>query len=104
MTNDITAAHEKTEPETWKDAVIDHLPSSDMLMKGVVTGVIVSAVTITGRKVIRAMAKSPVFMFGLGFMTGYWAHKHRRKIVARASSIAAETKALLQKQDGSTDP
>ncbi|NJD07200.1 MAG: hypothetical protein FIA97_12000 [Methylococcaceae bacterium] len=75
-----------------------HLPSTDMLLKGVVTGVVVSTITQTGRNLIKVMAKNPAIMLGLGVLTGYWAHKHRRKLLRGAAIAAHESKQFLLRQ------
>jgi hypothetical protein len=85
-------------PKSPKGAASDHVLTTDMLIKGVITGIVASTITQTGRKVLRKVAKSPVVVFGLGFATGYWAHKHRRKIIARSKTIAAEGKEFLNRQ------
>lgn len=85
-------------PDVPKPALRSHLPSSDMLFKGVVTGVVVSTITQTGRNLVKVMAKNPAVMFGLGVLTGVWAHKHRRKILKGAAIAAHEGKQFLLRQ------
>jgi uncharacterized membrane protein (DUF441 family) len=75
-----------------------HLPTTDMMLKGVVTGVVVSTITQTGRNLVKVMAKNPAVMFGLGVLTGVWAHKHRRKIMTGAAIAAHEGKQFLLRQ------
>ena len=74
------------------------MPMTDMVVKGVATGVAVSTITQTGRNILGAMTKNPLIMFGLGLTAGYLAHKYRKEIIAAATSAAEQGKDFVLRQ------
>ena len=70
----------------------------DMLAKGIVTGVSVSIITQTGRKLVGRLFGNPVFLFGLGLASGYLAHKYRKEIIATADSTAKKGSEFVLRQ------
>lgn len=81
-----------------KRALMRHMPSPDMLAKGVATGVAVSAITQTGRKIMSVLVRNPVVMFGVGFAAGFFVHKYRKEIIAAASSAADQSRDFVLRQ------
>lgn len=74
---------------------------TDMILKGVVTGVVVSTITQTGRSVMSILAKHPLAMFAVGFAAGYAVHKYRKEIIAGAERAMEQSKdfVLHRKED-----
>lgn len=44
------------------------------------------------------LVKNPLVMFGVGFAAGYFAHKHRKEIIAAASAAAENSKDFVLRQ------
>ena len=98
---------EASEPEDIMSAM-DRMPATEgqmnpffikpeMLAKGIVTGMSVSIITQTGRKLAGRLFGNPLFLFGLGWASGYLAHKYRKEIIATAGSAAGQGgKSLLR--------
>lgn len=63
-------------------------PKIDMIAKGIVTGVAVSAIVQTGRGAMSKLIKSPIFMFAAGLATGYFVHKYRKEIISATHKTA----------------
>ncbi|MGZ8903369.1 MAG: hypothetical protein ACXW0H_07420 [Methylobacter sp.] len=74
-------------------------PKFDMIAKGVATGVAVSTRVQTGRGAFSTLAKSPLFMFGLGLATGYFAHKYRKEIISATHKTAEQSKDFVLRQN-----
>jgi hypothetical protein len=69
----------------------------EMLAKGIITGVSVSIITQTGRKLAGKLFGSSLFLCGLGLASGYLAHKYRKEIIATAGIAASQGgKSLLR--------
>ncbi len=81
-----------------KKSLVSHLPTPEMLAKGVATGIAVSTITQTGRRVMSALVRNPIVMFGVGFAAGYFAHKYRKQIIATASNAAEQSKDFVLRQ------
>ena len=73
-------------------------PKLGMMSKGIATGVAVSAITQTGRNIVSTLIKHPLVLIGLGFATGFLAHKYRKEIIATASSAAEQGKDFVLRQ------
>jgi len=73
-------------------------PQADMIAKGVATGVIVSTIIHTGRGIVGAMSRTPIIMFGLGVVTGYFAHKYRKEIISVSRRAAIESGNFVLRQ------
>lgn len=86
-----------------KRSLLRHMPSAEMLAKGVATGVAVSTITQTGRKIMSVLVRNPVVMFGVGFAAGYFVHKHRKEIIAAASNAAEQSKDFVLRQKESLE-
>ncbi|MCX7110709.1 MAG: hypothetical protein NTX45_11395 [Proteobacteria bacterium] len=70
----------------------------EMLARGIVTGVSVSIITQTGRKLVGRLFGNPPFLFGLGLASGYLAHKYRKEIIATAGSAAQQGSEFVLRQ------
>ena len=77
---------------------IERASKSDVLTKGVATAVAASTIIQTGKGVITVLARHPFVMFGLGIGAGYFAHKHRRKIISIANRTAKHSKDFVLHQ------
>lgn len=86
-----------------KKSLLQHMPSAETLAKGVATGVAVSTITQTGRKVMSVLVRNPLVMFGVGFAAGYFVHKYRKEIIAAASNAAEQSKDFVLRQKESLE-
>ena len=77
---------------------IENSSKSDVLAKGVATAVVASTVIQTGKGIINVLARHPFIMLGLGIGAGYFAHKHRRKIISIANRTANQSKDFVLRQ------
>lgn len=77
---------------------IDRSSKSDVLAKGVATAVAASTIIKTGKGVFSVLARHPFVMFGLGIGAGYFAHKHRRKIISIANRTAKQSRDFVLHQ------
>jgi hypothetical protein len=77
---------------------IERSSKSDVLAKGVATALAASTIIQTGKGVISVLARHPFVMFGLGIGAGYFAHKHRRKIISIANQTAKQSKDFILHQ------
>ena len=84
--------------EQERGQMIKQTPKIDMIAKGVATGVVVSTIVQTGRGVARTLVKNPLIMFGLGFATGYFAHKYRKEIISMTHKTAEQSKDFIVRQ------
>ena len=92
--------HYRDQSPTEEDHHNPYIPKLDMLAKGVVTGVVASTITQTGRNIASRLFKNPIVLFGLGLATGYLAHKYRREILATMSSASEQgRKFVLNKKE-----
>jgi hypothetical protein len=80
------------------DAAASHMPSAGMIATGIVSGLAVTAITATGRKLIGTLAKSPLLMFSAGLAAGYFAHKHRQEILDTVNDAAERGKTFVLQQ------
>ncbi|MGZ8153494.1 MAG: hypothetical protein ACXW0Q_13370 [Methylovulum sp.] len=81
-----------------RSEVINQPPKVDMLAKGIATGIVASAIVQTGKGVIATLAKSRLVMFGLGFATGYFAHKYRKEIISVINQATEQGKDFVLRQ------
>jgi hypothetical protein len=84
-------------PEKSGNFVID-MPPGDLLARGIVTGVVVSAITQTGRNILGKMVKNPIVIFGLGCAAGFLAHKYRKEILQAGGDIGEKSKEFVLNQ------
>ncbi|MFZ2725687.1 MAG: hypothetical protein WAX77_05520 [Methylococcaceae bacterium] len=59
----------------------------------------ITAGTQLGTTVLHTMAKNPVFLFGLGLVTGIIINKNRKQIIASASYLSKKGKQLITKDE-----
>jgi hypothetical protein len=106
--SDASQSTEASEPEDIMSAM-DRMPAMEdqknpffikpeTLAKGIVTGVSVSIITQTGRKLTGRLFGNPLFLFGLGLASGYLAHKYRKEIIATAGSAAQQGSEFVLRQ------
>ena len=73
-----------------------------VLFKGVATGVTtaIAAATIvqTGKGVMTTFTRHPLVMFSLGIAAGYFAHKHRKRIISITSNTVEQSKDFVLRQ------
>ena len=78
--------------------LLKHMPTGDVVMKGVATGIVVSTITQSGRSLMSKLIKNPIVMLGVGFTLGYFAHKYRKEIIASGCSISEKSKDFVLRQ------
>lgn len=69
-----------------------------MIAMGVTTGVVATAIVQTGRGVIGTLSRSPLFMFGVGMIAGYYTHKYRKEIISVSRYSAEQSRDFLVRQ------
>jgi hypothetical protein len=98
----------KTNPEIIKQGKarmvikgIESSSKSDLLAKGIATAVVASTIIQTGEGIVSVLAKDSFVISSLDIGVGYFAHKHRRKIISIANRTAKQSKdfALRQKEN-----
>ena len=78
-----------------------YLPKLDMLAKGIITGVVASTITQTGRNLIGRLVKNPIVLFGLGLATGYLSHEYNQEILAAARNASQQGRSFAaRKKEG----
>ena len=70
----------------------------ELVVKSVATAVVATAIVEAGIGLSKALAKQPVVLFGLGIMTGYFTHKHRKEILAISTHTAKQGKEFIEQQ------
>lgn len=78
-------------------------PNLDMLAKGIAVGVTVSVILHTGKQLVGTVAKNPTVVFGLGFALGWFAHRHRKAIIAIADNAAGQGRAFVKRQQATIE-
>lgn len=78
--------------------IMNETPKFDLIAKGVVTGVAATIIVESGKGAIGTLAKNPLAMFGLGLVTGYFAHKYRKEIISVSSKTTEQGKDYLLRQ------
>jgi len=96
--NNLTQSEKNNIAKSKSDDAPNPTPQADMIARGVATGVAVSMIIHTGRGIVGAMNKSPVIMFGLGIVAGYFAHKYRKEIIATSRKAAEESRDFMSRQ------
>jgi len=96
--NHLTKSEKNNIAQSKSDAAPNPTPQADMIARGVATGVAVSMIIHTGRGIVGAMNKSPVIMFGLGIVAGYFTHKYRKEIIAASRKAAEESRDFVLRQ------
>jgi len=98
--NHITAGTHSTHivPGKGQMAMEGSSSKGDMMIKGVATAVAASTIIQTGKGVMTTLAKHPLVMFSLGIAAGYFAHKHRKKIISITSDTVEQSKNFVLRQ------
>lgn len=74
------------------------------LSKQIAKGTIVSAALETSGKVMSKIVKSPVLVFGLGIVAGYFVYKYRKEIIAGTNkAVDAGKDFVLQQKENLED-
>lgn len=59
---------------------------------------LLTAGTQLGSAFIQKLGRQPVFLFGMGVVTGIYSYKHRKEILAEVEHLSAQSKKLLSKK------
>jgi hypothetical protein len=76
----------------------DHFFKSDLMVKSLATGMVVSTAVQTGRGLFGRLVKSPVGMLTMGIVLGYLTHKYRKEIILTANQASGQSKDFLLRQ------
>lgn len=76
----------------------DNTKQSVSLTKQIATGTLVSAAVATSGKIMHKIIKSPVLVFGLGIVAGYFTYKYRKEIIASTNKAYDASKDFVLQQ------
>lgn len=71
---------------------------SELLVTGVTTGIVATAIIQTGKGVASSLSRHPFILFGVGIATGYLTHKYRKELVSISSKTAKHSKNFVLQQ------
>jgi hypothetical protein len=98
---EIDASGEKTKkPATRKTKAARMAPASngEILVKGVVMGIVISGITHTSKTITRTLVKHPLALLTTGLIAGYLTHKYHKDIIVLGSRTATESKNFVLRQ------
>ncbi|MCQ8116603.1 hypothetical protein [Methylomonas rosea] len=72
--------------------------NGEILVKGVVMGIVISGLTHASKSITRALIRHPLALFSGGVLAGYLAHKHRKDIIVLGSRTAEESRNFVLRQ------
>jgi hypothetical protein len=104
MTQSKIAKHtvaEKIKKSPSRKSKIQRMPpatNGEILVKGVVMGIVISGLTHASRSITRSLIRHPFALFSGGIFAGYLAHKYRKEIIVLSSRTAAESKNFVLRQ------
>jgi hypothetical protein len=97
-----TSNHTRSESITSEPIENQHgTPKFDLFASGVATGVLVTVIVETGKGAVSILARNPLFVFGAGFMSGYFTHKYRKEIILSANKVKKHSKDFVSRQKSS---
>ena len=70
----------------------------ELIAKGVATAVAATTIIHAGKGVMTTLTRHPLVMFSLGIAAGYFAHKHRKKIISITSNTVEQSKDFVLRQ------
>lgn len=74
------------------------------LTKQIAKGTVASALLETSGKFMSKLVKSPVMVFGLGVVAGYFVYKYRKEIIANTNkAVDASKDFILQQKENLED-
>ena len=68
------------------------------LTKQIAKGTVASAILETSGKFMSKLVKSPVMVFGLGVVAGYFVYKYRKEIIANTNKAVDVSKDFILQQ------
>ncbi|WP_445368601.1 hypothetical protein ACH5Y9_03925 [Methylomonas sp. BW4-1] len=72
--------------------------NGEILVKGVVMGIVISGLTHASKSITRVLIRHPLALFSGGLLAGYLAHKHRKDIIVLGSRTAVESRNFVLRQ------
>ena len=75
-----------------------HTSKGELLVTGVATGVVATAIIQTGKGVVSSLSRHPFIMFGFGVAAGYLTYKYRKELISIGSKSAKHSKDFILKQ------
>jgi len=72
--------------------------NGEILVKGVVMGLVISGITHTSNSITKALLRHPLGLFSTGLLTGYLTHKYRKQIITLGNRTAVESKNFVLRQ------
>lgn len=88
----------KSAPRKGKSVKMAPATNGEILVKGVVMGIIISGITHASKSLTSALAKHPLSFFSMGLVTGYLTHKYRKEIIVVGNRTAEEGKNFVLRQ------
>lgn len=81
-----------------KSAKMAPATNGEILVRGVVMGIIISGITHASKSLTGALIKHPLSFFSMGLVTGYLTHKYRKEIIVVGNRTAEEGKNFVLRQ------
>ena len=75
-----------------------HAATQTLQHAGVATGIVAATQTHTGKGFMSVLNKHPIIVFGLGVVTGFFAYKYRKEIIASATRASELGKDFVMHQ------
>ncbi|MDD5113978.1 MAG: hypothetical protein PHC94_08160 [Methylobacter sp.] len=93
-----TVKAKKSAPRKGKSTKMLPATNGEILVKGVVMGIIISGITHASKSLTGALIKHPLSFFSMGLVTGYLTHKYRKEIIVVGNRTAEEGKNFVLRQ------
>jgi len=93
-----TVKAKKPVPHKGKAAKMSPATNGEILVRGVVMGIIISGITHASKSLTGALIKHPLSFFSMGLVTGYLTHKYRKEIIVVGNRTAEEGKNFVLRQ------
>lgn len=76
----------------------DRATTGELVIQGVSTAVAASVIIKTGQGIVGSLARSPLLLFSVGVVAGYFTHKYRKEIITITSKTAEQGKDFIVRQ------
>ena len=70
----------------------------ELLVTGVATGVVATAIIQTGKGVASSLSRHPLILFGVGIAAGFLTHKYRKELISIGSNTVKHSKDFVLQQ------
>ncbi|MDT4332523.1 hypothetical protein ACQE3E_18710 [Methylomonas sp. MED-D] len=72
--------------------------NGEILVKGVVMGIVISGISHASRSIAKAFVRRPLGLFVAGIASGYFAHKYRKELLTVSGRTAVESRNFILRQ------